>query len=85
MKQNQINVQYPQNWIDVLHLSKETFEDEAKMAMAAKLFELKRLSSGMAANLAGISRVQFLLNLHRFNVPMIDLDQEELLLDIENA
>ena len=85
MQYNKLNIQYPQNWLDVLHLNKKSFEDEAKMAMAAKLFELKRLSSGMAADLAGISRVHFLLSLHRFNVSMIDLEEDELLMDIENA
>ena len=53
--------------------------------LAAKLFEMKRLSSGMAAKLVGIPRILFLLNLHRYNVPMIDLDDDELLTDIENA
>ena len=46
---------------------------------------MKRLSSGMAAKLVGIPRTLFLLNLHRYNVPMIDLDEDELLADIENA
>ena len=32
----------------------------------------------MAAAMAGCDRVKFLLNLHRFNVPMIDLEDEEL-------
>ncbi|AOY60150.1 hypothetical protein B2D07_16915 [Desulfococcus multivorans] len=55
------------------------------MAMAVKLFEMKRLSSGMAAELVGMSRVAFLLNLHRFNVPMVDLEEDELLMDVKNA
>ena len=76
--QNQLSVEYPQKWLDVLQLTQKSFEEEAKMAMAAKLFEMKRLSSGMAANLVGIPRVQFLLNLQRFNVAMIDLDEDEL-------
>ena len=83
--QNQLSIQYPQNWLDVLQLTQESFEKEAKMAMAAKLFEMKRLSSGMAAKLAGVPRVLFLLDLRRFNVPMIDIDEDELLADIENA
>lgn len=82
---NQLNIQYPPNLPDVLQMTKQAFEDEAKMAMAVKLFELKRLSSGMAASLAGCSRTEFLLALHRFNVPMIDLDEEELLADMQNA
>jgi predicted HTH domain antitoxin len=58
---------------------------DAKLAMAVKLFEMKRLSSGMAASLIGMSRVQFLSELHRFNVPMIDLDEHELAQDLLNA
>jgi predicted HTH domain antitoxin len=83
--QNQLNIQYPQKWLDVLQLTQKAFEEEAKMAMAAKLFQMKRLSSGMAVKLVGVPRVQFLLNLQRFSVPMIDLDEDELLADIENA
>lgn len=82
---NQLNIEYPQNLPDVLQTTKKAFEDEARMAMAVKLFELKRLSSGMAASLAGCSRTEFLLALHRFNVAMIDLESEELIVDMENA
>ena len=77
--QNQLHIQYPQNLPDLLHVSKQTFEEEAKMAMAVKLFELKRISSGMAAEMAGCDRVTFLLNLHRFKVPVIDLEEDDLL------
>jgi predicted HTH domain antitoxin len=55
------------------------------MAMAVKLFEMKRLSSGMAAKLAGMPRVTFLLSLHRYGVAMIDLDEDELREDLSNA
>ena len=54
-------------------------------AMAIKLFEMKRLSSGQAAALIGIDRVSFLLNLDRYGVAMLDLSEEELLSDMENA
>ena len=82
---NRISVDYPQNFPDILQISKKSFEQEAKMAMAVKLFEMKRLSSGMAASLAGFDRVSFLLNLHNYNVSMIDLEEEELLSDMQNA
>jgi predicted HTH domain antitoxin len=39
------------------------------MAMAVKFYEMKRLSSGMAAQLAGISRVELLLDLHSVGCP----------------
>ena len=82
---NQLTIHYPGNLPDALQVTKQAFEDEARMAMAVKLFELKRISSGMAAILAGCDRKKFLLTLHRFNVPLIDLEEEELLADMENA
>ena len=82
---NQIHIEYPQNLPDILQITKKDFEKEARMAMAVKLFEMKRLSSGMAAALAGLDRVNFLLSLHRFNIPMIDLEEDELLSDMQNA
>jgi len=85
MNQAQILIKYPVNLPDALHTTPAAFAAEAKMAMAVKLFELKRLSSGMAAQLAGVDRVTFLLNLHRYGVAMVDLDEDELLLDLENA
>jgi predicted HTH domain antitoxin len=78
-------VNYPQQLPDILQQSIEQFEYEAKMALAVKLFELKRISSGMAAQLVGIDRVTFLLELHRYQVVVHDLTESELMSDIENA
>jgi predicted HTH domain antitoxin len=82
---NQINIQYQPSLLDAIQQSRAEFEQEAKLAMAVKLFEMKKLSSGMAAQLIGIDRVTFLLNLHHFGVAMINLEEDELLADIENA
>lgn len=81
----QLNINYPENFPDAIGRTREQFEQEAKWAMAIKLFEMKRLSSGQAAALIGIDRVSFLLNLERYGVAMLDLSEEELLSDMENA
>ncbi len=81
----ELRIEYPEFLPDVLQRTREEFEQEAKMAMAVKLFEMKRLSSGVAARLAGMDRVGFLLELHRYGSSMIDYDEEELHSDIENA
>ena len=83
--ENQINIQYTKQLPDAMQMTRVQFEQEARMAMAVKLFELKRLSSGQSARLAGIDRMSFLLGLHRYGAAMIDLDDDELRSDIENA
>lgn len=81
----QLKIDYPETLPDALHESREQFESEAKMAMAVKLFELKRLSSGMAASLLGMDRVSFLLELHRYGVAAVDLQESEFIEDVRNA
>ena len=78
-------IEYPESLPDALHQTPDQFEHEAKMAMAVKLFEMKRLSSGQAAQLVGIDRVSFLLQLHNYGVAMIDLDDRVLSEDLRNA
>ena len=68
----QLVIDYPPSLPDMLQQSRKQFEQEARMAMAVKLFEMKRLSSGMAAKLVGMDRVPFLLSLSDYGVPMID-------------
>jgi predicted HTH domain antitoxin len=80
-----IHVQVPSSLPDALQCTPEAFAQEAKMAMAVKLYEMKRLSSGMAAALAGVSRVAFLMQLHRYGVPVIDLSPDDLESDVANA
>ena len=81
----QLVIEYPKHLSDAVQQTRADFEQEAKMAMAVKLFEMKRLSSGIAAKLAGMDRVTFILSLHRYSVAMIDLEEDELLSDLENA
>jgi len=62
----------------VTNLTPESFEEEARIAMAMKLYEMGRLTSGQAADLAGVPRVTFLLNCQRFGAYSVMWDQTEL-------
>ena len=73
-----LSVKYPETIPATINVSPETFEEEAKMAMAVKLYELGRLTSGQAAAIAGIPRVEFLLQCHRFGAASVEWNNEEL-------
>ena len=81
----QLLVEVPSNLPDAAQCTPQQFMHDAKLAMAIKLFEMKRLSSGMAASLIGVSRLEFLGELHRYGASVIDLEEIELAQDIANA
>lgn len=62
--------------------SPEEFEAEARLLLAVKLYELGRVSTGRAAELAGISRVEFMFALDRFGLSPIGVAPDELESDL---
>ncbi len=60
-------------------------EKEVRLTSALKLFELGRISSGLAARLAGMARVEFLLLCGQYNVSIFQQTEEELLSDLDAA
>jgi uncharacterized protein (DUF433 family) len=59
--------------------------DEVRMREAVKRYQSGHCSSGRAAELAGVTRVEFLLALGRYQVPLWSVDEETLAQDISNA
>lgn len=80
-----ISIQVPEESLISLKEQPETFARELQMLAAVKLYELGKLSSGRAAQLAGVTRVEFLLALGRYQVSPFALDAETLAEDIANA
>jgi predicted HTH domain antitoxin len=80
-----LTLEYPDTLPDSLHMSPSEFEREARLSMGVKLFETGRLSSGQAAQLAGISRLQFLYELGQFGMSAIQLTLEELEEEVASA
>jgi predicted HTH domain antitoxin len=75
---SQILLEVPEESLRALQLSPQAFADELRLAAAVKLFEVGRLSSGGAAQLAGVSRPLFLSRLADYGVDTFRLTEEEL-------
>lgn len=80
-----VNIEIPEEVLISLKESSETMARELGILAAVKLFELGKLSSGRAAQLAGMSRVEFLTSLGKYQVSPFPLTAEELKRDVSNA
>jgi predicted HTH domain antitoxin len=68
MSTRQIVIDVPEMVLLAEKTDEISFARELRMLAAVKLYELGRLSSGRAAELAGVPRVEFLLELGRYKV-----------------
>ena len=85
MATNLLTIPYPEELLLSLKEDPAEFEAEARLLLAVKLYELGRVSTGMAARVAGMSRVAFLFALSRFGLSPVGLEPGELAGDLANA
>lgn len=81
-----IKIEYPESLANTLRLSGKDFASEMKTSSLVKLFELGKVSSGVAAKVLGMSRLDFLELLSQYNVSVLGgYNTDDLNEDIENA
>jgi len=78
MVTRQIVIEIPEKILLAEKTDEVSFAKELRLLAAVKLFELGRLSSGRAAELAGIPRVEFLLALERYKVFPFEAELQDL-------
>jgi predicted HTH domain antitoxin len=74
----QMRVDYPEDLAQAIQLTPEETEAQILLMAALKMFELGKLSSGKAAELAGLSRVEFLEACGRYRVSPFNYPADEL-------
>jgi predicted HTH domain antitoxin len=74
----QIVIDIPEKVLLAAKTDEISFAREIRILAAVKLYELGRLSSGWAAELAGMPRVEFLLELGRYKVFPFEVELRDL-------
>ncbi|HYU32232.1 MAG TPA: UPF0175 family protein [Thermoanaerobaculia bacterium] len=78
MSTRQLVIEIPESVLLAEKADEDSFGREIKVLAAVKLYELGRLTSGRAAELAGMSRVEFLSNLGRYKVFPLEAELRDL-------
>jgi predicted HTH domain antitoxin len=78
-------IEYPPEILWALQQEPEEFEADARLLLALRLFESGRLSTGLAAKLAGLSRSAFIALLGRYKLSPLGQSPDELVEDLAAA
>ena len=75
----------PDEILLALKATPDVFASRIRLAAAVKLYEMGQLSSGAAAQLAGVPKPFFLSHLADYGVNTFDLTEEELIHHLKSA
>ena len=73
-----LTVTFPNDFELAVSTTSEELEAQVRLMAALKMFELGKLSSGKAAELAGMSRVEFFEMCGRYRVSIFNYSPEDL-------
>jgi len=68
----EFKIRYPSGFEQAIHMTREELEHLIRLMAALKMFELGKVSSGKAAELAGMSRIEFLETCSRYRVSLAE-------------
>ena len=80
-----IQFELPETVFSALRKAPDEFVKEMRVAAAVKWYELGEISQGKAAEIAGLSRSQFIDALSRYRVSSMQYTPEELVEELTDA
>ncbi len=83
MKIEELKIKYPEGFEQAVRMTKEEMEQHIRLMAALKMFELGKISYGKAAELAGLSRIEFLETCGRYRVSVFNYPPEEIEQEIQ--
>ncbi len=70
-------VSIPENFEMAVHLTRPELDHHLRLMAALKMFELGQISSGKAAELTGMTRIDFIQTCGRYHVSVFNYPPEE--------
>ena len=75
----QVSIELPRELFSALRQDPEGFVREMRLAAAVKWYEQKKVSQAKAAEVAGLSRSDFITALNQFGVTPFQYDADEII------
>ncbi len=73
-----VSIPYDEDLLIATGSTPEQLEQEFRLLLGVKLFEIGRLSLGKAAEVASITKLRFMDELARLEIPVINLDDDQI-------
>jgi len=80
---SQISFEVSNDVLHTLNQNPEEFTQQTRLLAALHLFKAHKLTLGQAVALANLSREQFVTELDKHNIPLIDYDPADLQAELE--
>ena len=80
-----IQIQLPENLVLQFGSSLEKTRIESQKLLAIKLFEMGYLTTGQSAEMCGMNRIDFMIELSKMNIPVVTMDKEDIEKEIREA
>lgn len=80
-----VTIELPEDVFPSLRKSPPEFVREMRIAAAAKWYELGEVSQGKAAEVAGLSRSEFIQALEHYQVSVLQYSREELIEEMNDV
>jgi predicted HTH domain antitoxin len=81
----EVSITLPRDVLSALRQDPDGFVQEMRVAAAVKWYELERVSQAKAAEIAGLSRGEFLTALGRFGVSPLQYEADEVIQEVGGA
>lgn len=80
-----ITVNFPETVFSALRKTPDEFAQEMRIAAAVKWYELEQVSQGKAAEIAGLTRAEFIQALSRYQVSPFQYTEENLVQELNHV